>query len=134
MRRRRTRTPSRAARRAGFTLLEVLAALSLFAIVASGTGAMALQSMRHTVANRHATQAAMLAQEELEYQRGLDFADIVARTQSLTMGGQVYTVVTGVLANTPASEMSTITVTVSWAGPEGSKYYAVQTIYTAVQS
>ena len=117
---------------AGFTLLEVLAALSLFAIVASGTGAMALQSMRQTVANRHASHAAMLAQEELEYQRGLDFASIAARTQTRTMAGQLYTVQTGVLTSTPASGMTKLTVTVSWTGPEGSKSYAVQTIYTAV--
>jgi prepilin-type N-terminal cleavage/methylation domain-containing protein len=128
-----TRRQTRTARRAGFTLLEVLAALSLFAIVAAGTGAMALQSMRHTVANRHATQAAMLAQEELEYQRGLDFDAIVPRSLSRTMGGQYYTVTTGVVANTPAAAMSTITVTVGWTGPEGSKSYAVQTIYTTVE-
>lgn len=121
-------------RRAGFTLLEVLAALSLFAIVASGTGAMALQSMRFTVANRHGTQAAMLAQEELEYQRGLDFGDIAARTQTRIMGGQSYQVATGVQANNPAAGMSKLTVTVSWYGPEGSKSYVVQTIYTTVRS
>ena len=84
----------RPSQRAGFTLIEVLAALSLFAIVASGTGAMALQSMRHLVANRHGVQAAVLAQEELEYQRGLDYVDLQARTRTRSMGGQAYSIQT----------------------------------------
>ena len=90
--------------------------------------------MRHLVANRHGTQAAMLAQEELEYQRGLDYANLLARTQSKTMGGQSYSVQTAIVPNNPAAGMTRLTVTVSWNGPEGSKSYAVQTIYTAVSS
>lgn len=118
----------------GFTLIEVLAALSLFAVVASGTGAMALQSMRHLVANRHGVQAAVLAQEELEYQRGLDYTDLEARSRTRSMGGQSYSIATTLLPDDPESGMTKISVTVSWTGPEGSKSYVVQTIYTTISS
>jgi prepilin-type N-terminal cleavage/methylation domain-containing protein len=117
-------------RQGGMSLLEVLAAMSLFAIVAAGTGALAAQAMLRTAENRHAGQASMLVQQELERVRGLDYASIAAASQSKTMNGQSYTVATGVQANTPAPSMSTVTVTVSWTGAEGYKSYQVQTIYT----
>lgn len=131
---RRTHKPSRRRAQAGFLMLEVLAALGLFAIVATGTGVMAMQSMRHLVANRHASHAATLAQEELEYQRGLDYGDIITRNQTRTMAEQSYNVATVVTADSPAGGMKSLTVTVSWTGPEGSKSYAVRTIYTTVNS
>jgi prepilin-type N-terminal cleavage/methylation domain-containing protein len=49
----------------GFSIIEVLAAMSLFAVLASAICAVATTSMRFTTSNRHATLAAMLAQREL---------------------------------------------------------------------
>jgi len=118
----------------GISLIEVLAAMSLFAIVAAGTGALAAQSIRRTVENRHAGAAALLVQQELERVRGLDYADIAAASSSKTMGLQSYTLTTGVQDNTPANNMKTVTVTINWAGAEGSKSYSVQTIFTDVNN
>ena len=119
-------------RQRGISLLEVLAAMTLFAIVASGTGALATQSIRRTAQNRHATAAVLLAQQELERLRGLPYANITPGVSSAAMGGQTFTVTTAVQADTPAANMSLITVRVSWTGAEGARSYAVQTIYTAV--
>jgi hypothetical protein len=47
------------------------------------------------------------------------------------MGSQPYTVSTAVTPNSPAANMTRIQVTVSWTGPEGSKSYGVESIYTA---
>jgi prepilin-type N-terminal cleavage/methylation domain-containing protein len=116
----------------GFTLFEVLVAMSLFAIVASGIGALASQTMVRTVENRHSTAAALLAQQELERLRGLEYADVVATSATRTMGGQSFTVATGVLNNNPAANMKKITITVSWSGAEGTRSYAISTIYTDV--
>ncbi len=116
----------------GLSLLEVLAAMTLFAIVAAGTGALASQSIRRTVENRHASAAALLVQRELERVRSLDYASIAAATSTQTLAMQSFTVTTGVQDNTPAANMKRITVTVSWTGAEGSKSYSVQTIFTDV--
>jgi len=116
----------------GFSLLEVLAGMSLFAVVASSVGVLATQSMRQTTANRHGTAAALLAQQEMERVRELEYADIVSASTSATMSGHTYVITTGVLNDTPAANMKQITVTVTWTGPEGSKSYAISTIYTDV--
>jgi prepilin-type N-terminal cleavage/methylation domain-containing protein len=119
-------------RERGFTLLEVLSAMTLFALVAAAVGALATASMVHTIQNRHATTAAELAQRELEDLRALPYASIAGGTSTEVVAGQSYTVVTTVQADTPASGMSRINVQVNWTGPEGARSYAVDTIYTSV--
>lgn len=116
----------------GGSLLEVLAAMSLFALVASGAAKLAVGSMRQTVQNRHGTAATMLAQKRLEELRGLAYADMLPGSTSTTVDGLVYVVATSVLDDTPAAGMKQLTVTVSWTGPGGAKSYAVSTIFTAV--
>jgi Tfp pilus assembly protein PilV len=118
------------------SLLEVLAAMALFALVASGVGALATQSMVRTGQNRHATAAALLAQRELERIRALPYASVAAAggSTSATIAGQSFTVSSVVQPDTPALNMSQITTTVSWTGPEGAKSYAVRTIFTSVTS
>jgi len=119
-------------RERGFSLLEVLAGMSLFAIVASSVGMLATQSIRRTVENRHGTEAALLAQQEMERVREIDYTNIVSRTTSQTMNGHTFVITTGVLDDTPAASMKQITVSVGWTGPEGPHSYAISTIYTDV--
>ena len=116
----------------GFSLVEVLSAMTLFALVASAVGSLAITSMLHTIQNRHATTAAQLAQRQLEDLRALPYASLASGTKSVVAAGQSYTVNTNVQANNPASGMSRINVQVAWTGPEGSRSYAVDTIYTSV--
>ena len=116
----------------GFSLVEVLSAMTLFALVASAVGSLAITSMLHTIQNRHATTAAQLAQRQLEDLRALPYASLASGTKSVVAAGQSYTVNTTVQANNPASGMSRINVQVAWTGPEGSRSYAVDTIYTSV--
>jgi len=126
---RRQRTKPR-----GFTLIETLAAMALFAIVASGASALAIQSMRHLAANRHGTHAAMIAQEEMEYQRGLDYASMTTRSYSRSMANQTYTVSAVVTPNDPGNNMTRIRVTISWTSAEGDKSYAVESVFTAPEA
>ena len=123
---------TRRRRERGFTLVEVLSAMTLFALVAAAVSALAITSMLHTIQNRHATTAAQLAQRRLEDMRALPYASLAGGTSSLVVAGQSYTVNTTVQANVPASGMSRINVQVAWTGPEGSRAYAVDTIYTSV--
>jgi len=108
-------------RQRGFSLVEILASMTLFAIVASAMGLLATQSMRRTTENRHSTAAVLLAQQELERLRGLDYPALVGGSYGATMGGQSFTVDTAVQPNSPDPNMSQIAVTVSWMGPEGSR-------------
>ena len=119
-------------RQQGMSLIEVLVAIVLFAIAASGTAALATESIRRTVENRHGTAAALLAQQELERVRELDYPNIAANNYTATMAGQSFTVDTAVQTDVPVANVKSITVTVSWTGPEGSRSYAVPTIYTDV--
>jgi len=121
-------------RERGFSLLEVLSAMTLFALVAAAVGTLSTASMLHTIQNRHASTAAQLAQQRLEDLRSLPLASIISGTSNSTVAGQAYTTITTVQSNTPASGMSRITVRVNWTGPEGARSYAVDTIYTSVTS
>jgi prepilin-type N-terminal cleavage/methylation domain-containing protein len=123
MRRRRCR---------GFSIIEVLAAMSLFAILASAICAIATASVRFTTSNRHATLAAMLAQRELEDLRGMAYDAIVSRSTADTVEGQAFTIASGVTVNSPAAGMKRIVVTVSWTGPEGSRDHEIETIFTSL--
>ena len=123
---------SRRRRQRGVSLIEVLAAMTLFALVASAVGALATSALLNTTINRHYTMAAMLAQGELEDLRGLDYPAVGSRASVQTVEGQVYNIDTVVAANTPAANMSLVTVTVRWNGPEGTRNYAVDTIFTDV--
>jgi Tfp pilus assembly protein PilV len=116
----------------GASLLEVLVAISLFAIVATGVGVLIVGTLRHTVANQHGTTAVMLAQEMLEDLRGLPYDDIVSDSRAVTVGVTTYTVDAAVDTDMPADGMKQIRVTVTWTGPEGTKSYGVDSILTSV--
>ncbi len=126
------RTPR--ANERGTSLMEVLCAMTLFALVASGVAAMAANSMRATANNRQSTSAQMLAQEELESLRGLDYGDLATRDRSVEMSGETFDIHSEVIANNPASGMSHITVTVTWESPFGSRDYEIETIFTSIRS
>jgi len=116
----------------GSSLLEVLAAVSLFSLVASGVGVLAIGSIRQTATNRQGTAAAMLAQERLEELRGLSYAQLLPYSTTRVVNGLTYTIGHSVLEDNPAAGMKTITATVSWAGPGGAKTYVVRTIFTSI--
>jgi prepilin-type N-terminal cleavage/methylation domain-containing protein len=122
----------RGRRQRGISLIEVLAAMTLFALVASAVGALATSALLNTTINRHHTMAAMLAQGEVEDLRSLDYPALASRASTQTVEGQVYTIDSVVAGNTPAAGMSLVTVTVRWNGPEGTRNYAVDTIFTDV--
>ncbi len=117
----------------GTSLIEVLAAMTLFAIVASGVAALAANSLRATAHNRQAGMAQMLAQEELESVRGLEYADIAPNSRSVVVNSQLYNIDTTVLPDSPAAGMSEITVAVTWNSPIGSRSYEIDTIFTAIR-
>jgi len=130
---RHLRRRRRSSAEAGVSLIEVLCAITLFALIAAGTAALTAQSMRHTIANRHAGSAALLAQWKLEELRGRQYDDITTHTESSSMSGQAYTITATVTDNQPAANMKSLVITVSWTGPEGSREHEIQTIFTSLR-
>jgi type II secretion system protein I len=119
-------------RQRGFSIVEVLAAMTLFAIVGSAMGILATQEMRRTTESRHATAAVLIAQQQLEAARALDYPNVANTSGSATMNGQAFTYVTQVQTDVPVANTKTVTVTVNWVGPEGSRSYSLPTILTDV--
>lgn len=121
---------------AGFGVVEVLAALTVFAIVASGLAANSVAATRANRVSREISVAAALAQDKMEALRSLDPA---ANPADLTVGNHVdprnpltafgaaggfFTRVWTVTRNTPSVGLYTVVVTVSW-GDGGSRQTSV---------
>jgi prepilin-type N-terminal cleavage/methylation domain-containing protein len=116
----------------GISLLEILVAITLFAITSSGLAAFLVQTLRRTAGNRASTGAVIAAQHEVEDLRSLDYPAIVSRSYSTTITGKPYGVGTVVQNDTPASGMKQVTVTVSYTEPLGSESYVLRTILTQI--
>ena len=116
----------------GISLLEILVAITLFAITSSGLAAFLVQSLRRTAGNRASTGAVIAAQHEVEDLRSLDYPAIVSRSYATTITGKPYGVGTVVQNDTPASGMKQITVTVSYTEPLGRESYVLRTILTQI--
>ena len=116
----------------GISLLEILVAITLFALTSSGLAAFLVQSLRRTAGNRASTGAVIAAQHEVEDLRSLDYPAIVSRSYSTTITGKSYGVGTVVQNDTPASGMKQVTVTVSYTEPLGPESYVLRTILTQI--
>jgi prepilin-type N-terminal cleavage/methylation domain-containing protein len=130
--RNRTSSSTRGAR--GFSLLEVLFAMTLFALVGTAVNVLAIQSMRQTLHNRHGTTAVMLAQSQVENLEAARYDDIAAAHTTAAVDGLAYTIDTHVDVDTPGDGMKQVTITVSWTSLEGSDSYVVETVFTSSAS
>jgi prepilin-type N-terminal cleavage/methylation domain-containing protein len=119
-------------RQRGFSLPEVLASLTLFALVAAATVSLSTTTVRHTADNRAGLAAAFLAQQEMEHMRGHDYENMGSETYSQVVDGMPFTVNANVVTDQPISGVATITVSVSWQGPYGAKHYAIQSYFTDI--
>ena len=117
----------------GVTLMETMVALTLFALCSSAIGRLMTAQIRMASTNNLTSRAYALAEEELEAIRALDYSDIASTSRTLDVGNVHFSLATVVQANVPATNLKSITVTVSWNEPTGSRNVALNTIYTAVK-
>jgi len=117
---------------AGFSLVEVLVAMSIFAIVSSAIASQMLYSTAMISENNGASEAIVLAQKALEDLRALDYADMADGADSVIWKGVPFSVVWAVTDDVPQAEMKTIVVTVSWTVKGETKSYETQSIYSQV--
>jgi type II secretory pathway pseudopilin PulG len=122
----------RRGRERGISLLEILVAITLFAIVASGMTVLAVHGLRRTAGNRSSTGAVLAAQHEIEDLRSLAYIDVVSRSYGMTIAGTPYGIGTAVASNTPASGMKQVTVTINWSEQLGPQSYVLRTILTQI--
>ncbi len=110
----------------GVSLIEVLAAVTVFALVAAGTAVGTIASYRGATASRSTTVAAALIHDKIEQLRSLDPttnpADLTSGLHNDPgnplnevggSGGQ-YTRLWVVLPDTPRRGLSTVIVTIMW--------------------
>lgn len=117
----------------GLTLIETVVSLGLFVVAAAAVGGLLVSQTRMGTSNATNTTAITLASKRLEDLRALDYPSIPAyQTSTTTVGGLTYTVTSTAVFDSPASGMASITTTVTWPQPPGSKSYKLYAIYTDV--
>jgi prepilin-type N-terminal cleavage/methylation domain-containing protein len=114
----------------GLSLIEVLAGIAIFSVVAAGLASSTVATIRANAVSRDTATAAALIQDKLEQFRALDPAgnpaDLTAGTHSdannpvnaLGAAGGSFTRKWTVTANTPRRGLSQVVVTVSWASAQ----------------
>ncbi len=117
----------------GSTLAESLVALSLFGLMAAAITDLLITHIRVEGSNIRRTTAIALTEQEFEDLRSLKHDDIESRTSTQRIEGRTYTIATVAQPDTPASNMTSITATVSWIDESGSQTYTANVIYTPIQ-
>ena len=114
----------------GISLLEVLASVTLFAIVASALSATTMGTIRFDAVSNDTAAASTLVQDEIERFRALNPAanpadltagnhnDALNPLNGLGKTGGKFTRTWTVTPNTPQSGVSMVVVTVTWNSPE----------------
>ena len=106
---------------AGFTIVEVLVALAIFAIGLAGIGSLLGTTVRANGLAAQLTAATQLTQDKLEELRNTPYtavasgADSTGLTETGEAGG-IYTRTWTVTTGTPAATAKTVVVTVGWTG------------------
>ena len=101
----------------GFTLLEVLVAIVILTIGLLGTAGLTTGVIRGNHYSKNLTSATAAAQTQLESVKSSGYANATTTnfpSDTVTMGGMTFTRTTTVTNSSPAANMKTVSVTVSW--------------------
>ena len=116
----------------GFTLLEVLIAMFILVVALLSLVSVAATVIKGNTSSKEMTTATTLAKDKLEATMNLSYANVVAGTESFDATGQAagafFTRALVVLNDTPAANMKTVTVTVSWNSGALARSVIVNTI------
>jgi len=119
----------------GFSLVEVLVAISIFSISVLGIQALFLGLVQTTTQNSQYASAVELAQAELENLRALPYREVDSRMTMTTVAGTQYTITSVVTEGVPQPETKHIATSVSWVGRGGvSQGFALETIYAEIRA
>jgi Tfp pilus assembly protein PilV len=108
----------------------VLLATFILVFGVAATAALLLAANTQGTVSRRATEAAALAQRELEVLRDMRYDDIAsASPTNLVVGSKTYSLERVVTVNDPAPNMKRIRVTLTWV-IRGTRTYVAETIFT----
>jgi Tfp pilus assembly protein PilV len=112
----------------GFTLIEIVVAIVMltFGVLASASLTAALMRSNRGVTNRtRAVETLRLKVEDLQSQ---GYADIASGNDTATIGGLTFNRAWTVTADSPAANLKTVTLTVTWSDRQGNHTVTNQTI------
>ena len=114
----------------GFTLIETLISLAVFAIVALAVTSLLVSNTRMVAENAQTSRAIALAQDSMEILREVNFASLVNGTRpAVSIGGATYQVSWAVQADTPIVGTATVAVTVSWQHKGSPRSYVLKSLF-----
>lgn len=105
--------------RGGFTLIEMLVAILILTIGLLGTAGLTAQVVQGNFFSKNITSATAIAQTQLEAVQNKGYAGTTTTSfpsaaATVSMGGVNFSRTTTITNDSPASNMKTIGVTVSW--------------------
>ena len=117
----------------GLTVVEVLVAVVLFSVGLGATGSLILVTTGQGSLSKRGSDAAALAEQEMEKAHDQNFASMVAGT--ITVGTDVYTVTRTTTINDPSPNVNRVHVTVTWGGwgATNAKRYDTESLVTGLQ-
>lgn len=117
----------------GFTLIEVLVGMVIFAISSLAVTSLMANHSQLVSLNSQSSEAIALAQDKLEDLRTMNFTNLVSNSAPpVNKKGIAYTTSWTVQQNTPAANMTTLTVTVAWNHKGVAKNYVAKSIFSSV--
>ena len=114
--------------RRGFTLIEIVVAIVMltFGVLASASLTAALMRSNRTVTNR--TRAVETLRLKVEDLQSLNYSEIASGSDTATIGGITYNRAWTVTPNSPAANLKTVTLAVTWGDRQGNHTITNQTI------
>jgi prepilin-type N-terminal cleavage/methylation domain-containing protein len=112
----------------GFTLIEIVVAIVLltFGVLASASLTAALMQSNRGVTNR--TQAVETLRLKVEDMQSTKYAQIASGNDTRTIRGVTFNRSWAVVSDSPAADLKTITLTVTWNDRQGNHTLSNQTI------
>ncbi len=121
----------------GLTAIEVLVAVVLFSVGLGATGSLILVTTGQGSLSKRGSDAAALAEQEMEKAHDQNFASMTAGTitTTYTVGSDVYTVTRTTTINDPSTNVNRVHVTVTWGGwgATNAKQYDTESLVTGLQ-
>ena len=95
----------------GFTLVEIMIAISILAIALLGLASVTVVIIKSNTFSKTMTTATTLANDKMEQLKKTSYAGLASGTDTLE---SIYTRTWTVTQNSPATGMNTVVVTVQW--------------------